>query len=57
MSEKVNEVVGTITTLKSENQQLKKELNEVIKKLDDITSVNTGSEFKLLPVSGGKENR
>lgn len=56
-SKVINKAAETITTLKVENGKLKKELNEVTKKLDDITNSNNGVQFKLLPVSDGKENR
>ena len=44
-----------ITQLSNENKELKIELNEIKEKLDSI-STDTGSSFKLLPISINKEN-
>lgn len=44
-----------ITQLSNENKELKTELNEIKEKLDSI-AIDTGSSFKLLPISFNKEN-
>ena len=44
-----------ITQLSNENKQLKTELNEIKARLDSI-SIDTGSSFKLLPISLNKED-
>ena len=44
-----------ITDLSNENKELKTELNEIKEKLDSI-AIDTGSSFKLLPISINKEN-
>jgi len=48
----IGKTVSTIVGLKTEVAQLKTELNEVKTKLDIATSVDTGSKFKLRPISG-----
>ena len=47
----IGKTVTTIVSLKTEVAQLKTELNEVKAKLDVATSVDTGSKFKLRPIS------
>jgi hypothetical protein len=44
-----------INQLYNENKELKTALNEIKEKLDSI-SIDTGSSFKLLPISINKEN-
>ena len=44
-----------INQLSNENKQLKTELNEIKARLDSI-SIDTGSSFKLLPISLNKED-
>jgi organic radical activating enzyme len=44
-----------ITQLSNENKKLKTELNEIKEKLDSI-AIDTGSSFKLLPISFNKED-
>jgi hypothetical protein len=53
--QKVEQTVKQITTLKQENQQLKKE-NDVLK-VQLIDANDTGKPFKLLPVSNSQDNR
>lgn len=55
ISQKVEKTVTQINTLKNEVKQLKEENNELKAKVDDANDV--GKPFKLLPVSGGQDNR
>jgi hypothetical protein len=55
INQKVENVVKQITVLKEENKQLKSENNELKIILDSVDDV--GKPFKLLPVSGNKDNR
>jgi len=55
INQKVETVVKQITVLKQENKQLKSENNELKIMLDSVDDV--GKPFKLLPVSGNKDNR
>lgn len=55
VNSKVSKTVQQITTLKEEVKILKSENNVLKTKLNDTPDV--GEPFKLLPVSGGKDNR
>jgi|LakMenEpi03Aug12_release.lakeMendotaPanAssembly.Ray.scaffolds.fasta_scaffold153274_2 hypothetical protein len=55
INEKVEKTVKQITTLQATVQQLKAENNELKVKLDSADDL--GKPFKLLPVSGNKDNR
>lgn len=55
INEKVEKTVKQIITLKIEVKQLKEENNALKVKLD--SSDDAGKPFKLLPVSGGKNDR
>lgn len=55
INSKVSKTVKQITTLKEEVKILKSENNVLKTKLND--NADTGEPFKLLPVSGGKDNR
>ena len=55
INEKVEKTVKQITTLQATVQQLKVENNELKIKLDSADDL--GKPFKLLPVSGNKDNR
>ena len=55
INEKVEKTVKQITTLQATVQQLKEENNELKVKLDSADVL--GKPFKLLPVSGNKDNR
>lgn len=55
ISKKVEKTVNQISTLKNEVKQLKEENNELKIKVNDAN--DAGEPFKLLPVSGNKENR
>ena len=55
INEKVEKTVKQITTLQTVVKQLKEENNELKIMLDSVD--DAGKPFKLLPVSGGKDNR
>lgn len=53
----IEKTVENITTLKQENKQLKKEINETINKSYPTNDTVSNFKFTLRPVSDGKENR
>ncbi len=53
----ITKTVKSIDNLKEKNIDLKTELKDANKKIDNITNVNVGVKFNLLPISDSKENR
>jgi hypothetical protein len=53
----ITKTVESIDELKEKNTDLKIELKDANKKIDNITNVNVGVKFNLLPISDSKENR
>lgn len=56
-TEIITKTVKSIDNLKEKNTELKIELKNANKKIDNITNVNVGTKFNLLPISDSKENR
>lgn len=56
-TEIITKTVKSIDDLKEKNTDLKIELKDANKKIDNITNVNVGTKFNLLPISDSKENR
>lgn len=56
-TEIITKTVKSIDNLKEKNKELKIELKDANKKIDNITNVNVGTKFNLLPISDSKENR
>ncbi len=56
-TEIITKTVKSIDNLKEKNTDLKIELKDANKKIDNITNVNVGVKFNLLPISDSKENR
>lgn len=56
-TEIITKTVKSIDNLKEKNTELKIELKDANKKIDNITNVNVGTKFNLLPISDSKENR
>lgn len=56
-TEIITKTVKSIDNLKEKNTELKIELKDANKKIDNITNVNVGTKFNLLPISDVKENR
>lgn len=56
-TEIITKTVKSIDDLKEKNTDLKIELKDANKQIDNITNVNVGTKFNLLPISDSKENR